>query len=521
MTLASSLTRSPPPKALPRVDSDLLRQALDASTIVVVTDARGVIIDCNRKFVDVSGYSRDELLGSTHRLVNSGTHDTAFFADLYRTIRSGQIWRGTICNRRKDGSLYWVDTTILPSMGADNRPQAFIAIRFEVTDHILALQQLAIAHDAAEQAMLLRDRFLANMSHEVRTPLNGILGLTSALMRADLAGAEREKVELIHKSGDALRRIVDDVLDLSKLQSGAMRLVEPDFLPSDLVRAAELMRAMAEAKALRFTVRADPRLPQHLRGDAVRLGQIIANLTSNAVKFTSSGEVRVDIAVRGPAAARRLKVRVVDSGPGFDRAAGARLFNPFVQVDDSHTKACGGTGLGLSISRELAEIMGGSLQARSSPGRGSMFVLTVPLQTATGDAPAPAACAPEAPDSALKILLVEDNLVNQKVAVAMLEPFDVGIDIANDGAEAVGAWRPETYDVVLMDMQMPVMDGLAATRRMRALESESGATPTRIIMLTANASDHHRQQALTAGADHVLAKPYTASDLITALSKPD
>ena len=502
-----------------RFGAALLGQALDASTILAVTDAHGVIVDCNQKFIDVSGYRRDELIGSTHSLINSGVHERSFFVDLYRTIGSGRIWKGTICNRRKDGALYWVDTTIVPSMGANGRPEAYLAVRLEVTGHVVALHDLAAANAAAEQAGALRDSFLANMSHEVRTPLNGILGLSAALLQSELSPSNTEKVQLIVKAGESLRRILDDVLDLTKVQAGALVLVDQPFrLIEEVAGAVGLMGSLAEQKGVALRLDVDPATPDCVMGDAARLRQVVLNLVSNAVKFTGAGQVRVSVAARGRSPERRLHVRVCDTGVGFDRAAGKRLFRPFTQLDASHAKAFAGTGLGLSISHELAVAMGGRIRVRSTPGKGSVFILTLPLRPA--GAPEPVEV-PEAryrfSDARRRVLLVEDNTINQRVVQALLEPFEIDLDIAENGLQATHAFAGGRYDVVLMDMQMPVMDGLEATRTIRALETESGADRTPVVMLTANASDAHRLQALGAGADDVVAKPFTPVELLGAV----
>ncbi|MGQ3112789.1 MAG: ATP-binding protein [Brevundimonas sp.] len=516
-----SAVEPPVSSPLQGLSAPLLRRALDASTIVVVTVAAGIISDCNKRFVDVSGYSREELIGQTHSLVNSGIHDRSFFVDLYRTIGSGRIWRGTICNRRKNRTLYWVDTTIVPFLGPRGRPAGYIAIRWEVTDHVLAVQELAVAHEAAKRAAEVRDRFLANMSHEVRTPLNGILGLTSALLRSGVEADTRSRLELILSSGESLRRILDDVLDLSKMQVGEMSLVTDRYNPAREISAAvNLIRGVAEERALRLSISIDPTLPGEILGDAVRVRQIVTNLISNAVKFTTHGGVKVQIVVRGPTSDPWLKVRVQDTGPGFDRKVAETLFKPFVQADDSHTRVCGGTGLGLAISRELAELMGGRLDCRARPGSGAVFVLSLPMHRApekTG-ASTPSSDTSGAPsDRSLRVLLVEDNLVNQQVVLALLQPFDIQVEIANNGQEGVASASEGGFDLIFMDMQMPVMDGLCATRRLRDKEKADGAKPTPIIMLTANASGQHRLDALQAGADLVLAKPFTAEQLLSVV----
>ena len=235
------------------IDIDWPRRAglsgtLDEAAIVAITDRAGRILYCNQKFADVSGYSRAELVGQNHRLVNSGHHPRAFFQTLYRTIASGAVWRGTIQNRNKNGDLYWVDTTIVPNLGEDGRPETYTAIRFEVSDHVRALKALEIAQEEARRAAQVRDRFFANISHEVRTPLNAVLGLASALSRTGLTERQTQMLALITGAGDALRRVLDDMLDLSKMQAGQFRLAPaPIDLRADIRAAVEMHAATLAA----------------------------------------------------------------------------------------------------------------------------------------------------------------------------------------------------------------------------------------------------------------------------------
>lgn len=490
-----------------------LRRALEVAAILVTTDRHGVITDCNEKFVAISGYSREELIGSTHRIVNSGLHSKAFFQDLYRTIRSGKVWTGTLRNRRKDGSLYWVDTTIVPALSGREGPTSYTAIRFEVTEHVLALEALSEARLVAERAAALRDTFLATMSHEVRTPLNGVLGLAQSLSGADLPDDARQKVDLIIKSGETLRRILDDVLDLSKIQAGEMNLVNEPFAPSDTISGAvDLMRPLASEKGLELISRFDG-LPAHLMGDGARLRQIVLNLVSNAIKFTAAGQVLVDARYSRPS--RRLRIRVADTGMGFDRSTAKQLFSPFSQADDSISRRFGGTGLGLSISRRLAELMSGGVRVRSKPGRGTLFVLDLPMDP-SGEITRESESRVEALDRlyGARILLAEDNLVNQQVVQALLSGFGCQIDVAENGQEAVDLWSAHAYDLIMMDMQMPIMDGVEAIRSIRRGEQQREVSRLPIAMLTANASSNHRDLASRAGADVVIPKPLSADHLI-------
>ncbi|MCO8017421.1 ATP-binding protein [Brevundimonas diminuta] len=499
-----------------------LSAALDEAAIVAITDRAGRILYCNDKFEAVSGYSREELVGQTHRVVNSGAHTRDYFRDLYRTIAGGQVWRGTIENRTKTGEPYWVDTTIVPNLGSDGRPETYTAIRFEVSDHVRALKALEVAQAEARLAAEARDRFFANISHEVRTPLNAVLGLASALTHTALTPRQNDMLNLITGAGDALRRVLDDMLDLSKMQAGQFTLAPAPFdLRADIGAVVEMRRAGAEAKGLTLAATFSDAANGVVVGDGVRIAQIVSNLVSNAVKFTAQGHVAVRVDVDGDAQAERLLIEVEDEGIGFDEQAAQRLFQPFVQADDAISRQFGGTGLGLSICRLLAELMGGTISAESAPGRGSLFRVVVPIERQMSNGGEASAATAEQPEPAgrLRVLAVEDNPANQMVVRCLLEPLGFEIVTADNGAEGVERFMLEPFDMVLMDMQMPVMDGLEAMRRIRAAEARSGRRRTPIVMLTANTTEAHHVKAMQAGADHLTAKPVTLQILLNGMER--
>jgi len=496
-----------------------LSAALDEAAIVAITDRAGRILYCNDKFEAISGYAREELIGQTHRVVNSGAHARDYFQDLYRTIARGEVWRGTIQNRKKTGEPYWVDTTIVPNLGSDGQPETYTAIRFEVSDHVRALKALETAQAETRRAAEARDRFFANVSHEVRTPLNAVLGLASALAHTTLTPHQAEMLNLITGAGDALRRVLDDMLDLSKMQVGQFSLSPAPFdLQADIKAVVEMRRAAAEAKGLALEVSFAPSAHGEVIGDGVRITQIISNLVSNAVKFTAQGRVSVRVDVRADDGAERLLIEVEDTGMGFDAQAAQRLFQPFVQADDAISRQFGGTGLGLSICKSLAELMDGEITAESAPGAGSLFRVVLPIQRAAStETTAEGTPAKEAPR--LRILAVEDNPANQMVVRCLLEPLGFEIVTADDGREGVARFQEERFDMVLMDMQMPVMDGLDAMRLIRAEEARLGAPRIPIVMLTANTTEAHHRKAVQAGADHLVAKPVTLEILLQGMEQ--
>jgi len=366
-----------------------------------------------------------------------------------------------------------------------------------------------------ERANAEKSRFLANMSHELRTPLNGVIAISETLAREQATPKGKELAELIVSSGRLLERVLTDILDFSKIEAGEIKLSRDEFSMNTLVsRIAELHRASAEGKGLAFGWSVSPAADRRFAGDTVRLTQVLSNLLSNAVKFTETGEVRLQVDAAGGA----VSFSVADTGIGFDDEVRERLFRRFEQADDSIRRRFGGTGLGLAISRSLVEMMGGSVDVVSAPGKGSTFTVTAALELVDGEALEAEDNAFEGFDiSGARVLLAEDHPTNQKVVQLVLD--SVGIDpvIVENGKLALEALQAERFDVVLMDMQMPELDGLSATIQLRAWEREQGLPRTPVIMLTANALDEHVKASLDAGADQHLSKPIRADALIEAI----
>ena len=397
-----------------------------------------------------------------------------------------------------------------------------------VCNDITALKRdaraLREARDAAEAANVAKSQFLANMSHEIRTPLNGVIGLAQALSKTDLSAEQREMLDLMQASGRTLQTLLSDILDLARVESGKLELTEDAFeLASTVREAAQLYAENAKEKHLVFYVDIDLEDGLWITGDAVRLKQILTNLISNAVKFTAKGFVGLTVQ-RGQDAngAPTLRFTVEDTGIGFDAATRERLFSRFEQADGGITRKFGGSGLGLSICRQLAEMMGGDLDCESEPGGGSAFMLTIPLKIC--DRPAqcerPKLAQPDERRGAIRVLVADDHPTNRRVIELILAQTPVDIHAVENGAEAVEAFRTQDFDLVLMDMQMPVMDGLTATREIRLHESLMGAPRVPIVMLTANAMPEHVTAGRAAGADHHLAKPFEAAELLAIVADP-
>ena len=379
-----------------------------------------------------------------------------------------------------------------------------------------ALAQAKAQEQAAEAANAAKSTFLATMSHEIRTPLNGVLGMAQVMARDELALSQRERLDVIRQSGEALTALLNNVLDLSKIEAGQMEIEAIAFDLGALTRSARSAFAtLAADKGLELKLDIAPSACGIFEGDPTRLRQVIYNLVANAVKFTDQGEITLG-AEAGP---EGVRIWVADTGPGLDADQQSRLFARFAQLDASTTRRHGGTGLGLAISHELCVLMGGTLGVVSTPGSGSVFTLVLPLPR-LADAKPQTCLEPTTPDAALgglRVLAAEDNSVNQVVLRALLAPLGIEPVMVGDGAAALAAWEAGDWDLVLMDVRMPVMDGLAATREIRAREQAQSRRRTPIIGLSADAMAHQVDELLAAGMDHHVSKPIDVSRLYGVL----
>ena len=379
------------------------------------------------------------------------------------------------------------------------------------------MSELVEARDAANAANVAKSQFLANMSHEIRTPLNGVLAMAEVMARGDLSRPQMDRVQVIRQSGEQLLAVLNDILDLSKIEAGKLELATVDFDLENIVQTTrDAFSVMAAGKGLSFSIEIDHEAAGGWHGDADRLRQSLSNLISNAVKFTSEGGVRARFS---PAYAGGLLLTVTDTGIGIAPEKRGALFEKFTQADSSMTRQYGGTGLGLAICRELAHLMDGRIWFDSEEGKGSTFFVEVPFPRAEGAALA----APEAEvavqSRGIRLLAAEDNPVNRKVLQAIVEPMDVSLTIVGDGAQAVEAWRTGKYDAILMDIQMPVMDGISAARAIRTAERADGRPRIPILALTANALTHQVEEYLAAGMDGHVSKPIEIGKLYDALDR--
>jgi PAS domain S-box-containing protein len=662
-------------------DANSLLGTLNLHAIVSVANRAGVITEVNDAFCNISGYSREMLIGQTHHIVNSGYHSPDFFVDMWRDIANGYPWRGQVCNRAKDGSLYWVDTFIASYMGDDGVAEKYVSIRTDITVSKLAELELrkveatlrtnvalldsvlenlpcglsvfdsnltlrtsnaefrrlldlpdsmggeplnrfediirfnaergeygkastlnlaatvntiierarapAVKHQfervrpndtaleirggpmpgggfittytditqrhrvqlenqritealvhathVAQEASKSKSQFLANMSHEIRTPMNAILGMLALLLKTSLTTSQADYAVKAEGAARALLGLLNEILDFSKIEANKMTLDLQPFRVDTLVRdLSVIVAANIGSRPLEVVFAVDPALPPYLVGDAMRLQQVLVNLSGNAIKFTPAGKVVVSIAVKGQDTHTvRLEFAVQDTGIGIAPDNQTRIFTGFTQAEASTTRRFGGTGLGLAISQRLVALMGGDLRLTSTLDEGSRFYfeVTLPYQRTLGDAAAdttdilPTQRLPTGPRLAgLRVLVVEDNANNQQVARELLQLEGATVHLANHGQEAIDAIESSTFtadsnpgfDAVLMDLQMPVMDGFTATHHIRHVMDLKDLP---IIAMTANAMDSDRDACLAAGMNGHVGKPFDLDHLVQVLQQ--
>lgn len=378
-------------------------------------------------------------------------------------------------------------------------------------------RQLEHARALAAATSRTKSEFLANVSHEMRTPMNALLGVAELLANTPLDAEQRRHVQVLHQSGQTLLQLIDHLLDLAKIEVGRFELQPAPFaLRETLEDIMSMLRPRARQKGLAFELRVADEVPEGMLGDSHRLGQALTNLLANAIKFTASGGVTLDVRRDD---ADRLRLDVRDSGIGIAPSRHAQIFEPFSQADGSITRLYGGTGLGLAITRRIAELMGGRVDVDSAPGEGSRFSLVVPL-VAAALPPAPQCVAESpAPRTAASVLLAEDNEVNVYVFQAMLDGQPMRVDVAANGPAALAMSQERVYDIVFMDVQMPGMDGLTVTRRLRAFEAARGRARTPVVALTANAFEEDVRASREAGCDRHLRKPFSKRELLATIAE--
>jgi PAS domain S-box-containing protein len=517
-----------------------LFHTLDDNVIFSKTDLKGRITFTSDALCDISNYSKRELLGQPHSILRHPDMPKDLFKDLWRTIQDGKTWAGVIKNRKKDGGYYWTSAIIESDFNSSGKHIGYISIRKDITGEVKyenltkdleqrvalrtkeledSLAQIQRAKEAlqrskeeAEKATKAKSEFLAVMSHEIRTPLNAMLGFIELLLEQENDGQKREYLNIINNSGENLLEIIHDILDVSKIESGKIEIENSHFSTvKELESTQKLFWAKCSEKSIDLITTAN-NLPSALFGDITRIKQVVHNLLGNAIKFSfEEKKIYLTIDYRD----QRLYVSVKDEGIGIDASKLAYVFEAFNQEDASTTRKYGGTGLGLTVSYNLVKLMGGELKVKSEVGVGSEFYFDIPI--AQGDEEAIQEDNTVITKLDGHVLLVEDNKDNQRLMTIILEKLHITYDTANDGVEAVEMFKTERYDAILMDENMPNMNGIEATKQILMYERETQKHHTPIVALTANALKGDKERFLAAGMDAYLTKPINIRKLYATL----
>ena len=508
-------------KTLERLNTQLegFKSALDEHAIVSITDKKGVITYVNKKFTEISGYQSKELIGRTHRLVNSGIHPKSFFASLWKSVHRNEVWHGDVCNVAKTGEHYWVHATVMPVFNQFEELESIISVRTDITRQKQIETELLAEKEKAEEASRAKSGFLANMSHEIRTPMNAVIGMSHlALQHSDDPGV-KGYIDNIQTAAQNLLGIINDILDFSKIEAGKLEVEQAAYrLDNVLNNLASVVEVKASEKGLPVVFNVADDVPLSLEGDALRLGQVLLNLVNNAIKFTNTGEIRVDVSLISQKDEQvSLRFAVTDTGIGLSKKQQQMLFQAFSQADISTTRQYGGTGLGLAISKQLTELMGGQIGVFSEPGEGSEFFFTIQNKRHQRVE------AEHADLNAIRVLYIDDD------PIALSSVLEL---CASEGIEAEGESNSPDglnhlvntslsdqaeFDVVMVDWQMPMLDGFQVAQSIR--NNPALAKQPAIILITSHNDESLQSRVNSKLFDAVLLKPVSGEQLVESLKE--
>jgi len=495
----------------------LIEANIDA---IMTTDPAGIITDVNRQMEKLTDCTRDELIGAPFK--NYFTDPDRAEAGIKLVLSEKSVSDYELTARARGGKLTVVSYNATTFYDRNRTLQGVFAAARDVTERKRVELELQQAKAVAESASRTKSDFLASMSHEIRTPMNAIMGIANLLAKTQLSPEQDKYVQIFRRAGDNLLNLINDILDLSKVEASQLELERIGFsLHDDLDKVMEMIAARGAEKGLILVCEIEAGVPNELTGDPTRLRQVLLNLLGNAIKFTESGQVSLRVSSDGDSdVPTALRFTVSDSGIGIPASKLGQVFERFTQADSSTTRRFGGSGLGLTICKRLVELMGGRIWVESDLGEGSTFAFSAPFEISTATA-RPALVAHSGISDArlppLSILMAEDSPDNCTITIAYLEDTPYKIDVAENGAIAVEKFAVGHYDLVLMDRQMPIMDGLTATRKIRAWEREMGRSPTPIVALTASALKGDREKCLAAGCTAFLTKPIRQDVLLQAI----
>ena len=499
----------------------LSRAVEQSHNTIVITDLDAKIEFVNPAFTRATGYTFEEAYLENPSVLKSEEHDDVFYQAMWDTLTSGEVWQGELYNKRKDGSCYWEFATISPVKDEKGKTTHYVAVKEDISKRKEIEIELIQSREQAEAANRAKSEFLANMSHEIRTPMNAIIGMSRLALNTELNYRQHNFITKVHQSAESLLRILNDILDFSKIEADKLELEIVDFPLHGVVDSlVNLIGYKTDEQGLTLNVEIDPDVPSILRGDPLRLGQILINLANNAAKFTRQGgiTVKVDLDKRKDDLLH-LYFRVCDTGIGISEEQQRQLFQPFNQGDSSTSRCYGGTGLGLTICARLCALMGGEIWVESEPGKGACFQFTVQLQE--GDASRVIQQTIDTDEAVARlrganILLVEDNELNRELAVELLIDIGIRVTVACNGQEALELLQEERFDGVLMDVQMPVMDGYTATRRIREQEQFKELP---VIAMTANVMAGDLEEAEVAGMNDHIGKPLDVNQMFNTMAR--
>jgi len=499
------------------------RSLIESNTdALMTTDPSGVITDVNKQMEALTGCTRDELIGAPFKTFFTDPERAE--AGIHRVLSEKKIADYELTARARDGKMTVVSYNANTFYDRDRTLQGVFAAARDVTERKRVELELKHAKASAESASRTKSEFLASMSHEIRTPMNAIMGIADLLAKTELSLEQDKYVQIFRRAGDNLLNLINDILDLSKVEASQLELEQTCFsLPDLLEKVTEMVEGRAREKSLALVFEVAANVPVSLVGDPTRLRQVLLNLMGNAIKFTEEGEVSLRVTSElDSTVPTALHFTVSDTGVGIPPGQLDRIFERFTQADSSTTRRFGGSGLGLTISKRLVELMGGSIFCESTVGAGSVFSFVVPFEMWVGSqAPVEVSNGTgfDRPLPALNILLVEDSPDNATITLAYLQETPYRLEIAETGAVACEMFKAGHYDLVLMDRQMPVMDGLTATRTIREWERANGRIPTPIVALTASALKGDREKCLAAGCTGFLTKPIKQEVLLRAIKE--
>ncbi len=518
--------------------SRAVEQSLSA---IVIMDSEFRVEFVNPAFTRTSGFSAEEVIGKNAFSFHADLHENDFLTNIQATLSAGNPWQGEMRNRKKDGTVFWEYATISPIKNESGQLSGYVAIKEDISQRKEAEQQLVKMQKEAQAANRAKSLFLANMSHDIRTPMNGIIGMVRLALETELTRKQEQYLRHIQTSADGLLGLLNDILDFSRIEAGQLTLEQHDFkLPAMLDNILSMMTFAAQEKGIELILQNnDPDLPVHVRGDELRLRQILINLVGNSIKFVEQGHVIVG--VESPDRQEKgitLHFMVEDTGIGIPEHLQEKIFSSFNQADSSITRKFGGTGLGLAISKQLVKMMGGRIWLESEVDKGTTFHFTVTLDRGRSPKVRAAETEQALQMSQMKILLVDDNVLNRKIARHILDKDRHRVVMADNGMEALEHLLTDEFDLILMDIQMPIMDGLTACMIIRTGENGEDLKQfdlppelaeklcrclrgryTPIVAMTANAMDDDRRKCMAAGMDDYLTKPFVPEQMRVIVSQ--